>query len=296
MYTEASKDKKLEYLNNDEFRVWFNLLCLAAEQENRGVIDGSDIFLLSLETSNGNEDLLLQTLEKLEKLKIIVRDEGEITFINFMKRQYDNPSDTPEEVRERVKRHRKKKNNDSETDVTPCNANVTTMKRQETDVTPREEKRREEEIRREEIRGEVEENPKTEKIDNQLLQLLPECPHKEIIEIHNEEVTDLPKVTLTPGREDALNLIWRENPESRFLDWWRKFFRKVQASDFLCGRVPGKDGNFFTVDFDWILKLDNFVRISEDKYKNRNSKKKEVLTGAAGAAATGFKERILPDD
>ncbi|MEJ8547156.1 DnaD domain protein [Brevibacillus borstelensis] len=137
MYSEARNDAKLRALNDSQHRVWFNLLCIAGEQSDRGTITGYDDELLAVEVSNGDVELLTETLNKLQKLRMIRRDEDRISFINWEKRQYDNPSDRPKAVNERVKKHRAKtKRNDcdqpntkSETtcnvDVTSCNDKVT---------------------------------------------------------------------------------------------------------------------------------------------------------------------------
>ena len=109
MYSEARNDAKLRYLSDAEFRVWFNLLCLSNEQEERGVIPPMSRKLLSIEVSGGDEDLLQATLSKLIELSIIAEDDSGITFINFTKRQYDYPSDTPEATRERKRRSRQTK-------------------------------------------------------------------------------------------------------------------------------------------------------------------------------------------
>lgn len=106
MYSEARNDAKLRYLSDAEFRVWFNLLCLSNEQEERGVIPPMSRKLLSIEVSGGDEDLLQATLSKLIELSIIAEDDSGITFINFTKRQYEFPSDTPEATRERKRRSR----------------------------------------------------------------------------------------------------------------------------------------------------------------------------------------------
>jgi hypothetical protein len=52
----------------------------------------------------------------------IVKDGDSIAFINFQKRQYDKPSDAPERVSERVKKHRERHGNAT---TEPCNADVT---------------------------------------------------------------------------------------------------------------------------------------------------------------------------
>lgn len=130
MYSEARNDAKLRALPDDQFRVWFNLLCFASEQgDERGVLSGYDRDLLAVEVANGDTDLLEATLERIAKLRIISIDGDAIRFLNFEKRQYDKPSDTPERVAERVRRHRERQSNTTETPTehteTPCNADVT---------------------------------------------------------------------------------------------------------------------------------------------------------------------------
>lgn len=121
MYSEARNDKKLNSLTDAQFRVWHNLLCFSNEQKERGVIPYTNIEKLALEVSNENIELLEETLQSLEspKREIIERNDTEIIFINFVKRQYDNPSDRPERVRERVTKHRE---TTMKRDVTICNA------------------------------------------------------------------------------------------------------------------------------------------------------------------------------
>ena len=121
LWHEARTDAKLRNLTDDEFRVWFNLLCFAAESEDRGSIGAMNAFLLAVEVSQGDEDLLNRTLCKLERLRIIEWGDGDnrtITFSHFDGRQYEKPSDHPDRVSERVKKHR--------------NADVTPVKRDET--------------------------------------------------------------------------------------------------------------------------------------------------------------------
>lgn len=122
MHCEARTDAKLQILTDKQFRYWFNLLCYAAERQTRGVISDYDIPLLAIEVAGGDEEGLKETLSILEKLKIISIKENEITFINFNKRQYEKPSDQPNAVKERVRKHRAKKDSTNFDDVTPCNA------------------------------------------------------------------------------------------------------------------------------------------------------------------------------
>lgn len=125
LYTEARNDRKLESLTDSQFRVWFRLLCLSGEQEERGTIKIVSPRLFCLEVANGDSTLLDETLLALEELVIITRKDNELTFVNFAKRQYLKPSDTPKAVGERVTKHRSKKNGNCNAPVTRSNADVT---------------------------------------------------------------------------------------------------------------------------------------------------------------------------
>lgn len=121
LYHEARNDAKLRALTDAQFRVWFNLLCLASEQKTeRGTIRDYPDDLLAIEVSGGDIDLLRATVDRLTALRIVTRDEQAITFSNFKRRQYDKESDYPEHVRERVVRYRAKKQEEPpEPPVTP---------------------------------------------------------------------------------------------------------------------------------------------------------------------------------
>lgn len=108
LYHEARTDSKLDSLSDEEFRVWFRLLCYAGEQPERGVIRKTGR-LLAAEVAKGDKKLLAQTLEALHELEIIQHQDGEIRFLNWEKRQSRKPSDSPERVAERVQRHRESK-------------------------------------------------------------------------------------------------------------------------------------------------------------------------------------------
>lgn len=131
LYSEAASDPKLGFLSDSQFRIWFKLLCVASEQEDRGIIE-LDNFILSLKVSGGSEDDLSEVLKLLEKLKIIEKKENKIIFINFEARQYDNPSDNPEEVKKRVQKSRNNKKENRNDNETSCNDNETTTKQEET--------------------------------------------------------------------------------------------------------------------------------------------------------------------
>ena len=116
LYSEARNDRKLESLSDAEFRVWFRLLCYAAETEPRGVFEIDDLLGVEVGCENGD---MASMLEKLKRLRIIDVEEELGYFIAFADRQYDKPSDAPEQVRERVRRYRERKKNAEAGDVTP---------------------------------------------------------------------------------------------------------------------------------------------------------------------------------
>jgi len=119
LHTEARTDRKLDTLTDAEFRVWFNLLCLSAEQPERGVIHFQDEEILALEVAKGDVELLRHAMSRLSRLRSVTLGDGCVTFVNFNKRQYDKPSDFPEHTRERQQKSRATKRESGEGGVTP---------------------------------------------------------------------------------------------------------------------------------------------------------------------------------
>lgn len=150
LHFDARNDAKLKILSDAQFRVWFNLLCFAGEQINGGLISNIDRFVLAAEVAGGNVELLDETIIILQKLKIVEEESVEsVRFVNFEKRQYDKPSDTPEKTSERKRRQREReKETKRDTDespyhadstpkfdnVTPCHAEVTPNHALDTDT------------------------------------------------------------------------------------------------------------------------------------------------------------------
>lgn len=140
VYTEARNDAKLRSLSDAEHRVWFHLLCFAAEQEERGTIKDYDEELLALEVCNADVALLGVTLQKLARFRIIEITKGGVTFCAFNRRQQPKPSDSKERVKSRVAKHRAMKRQENVTPVTPSVTPGNAMKR------PDREEEREEDI------------------------------------------------------------------------------------------------------------------------------------------------------
>ena len=132
LYSEARTDNKLRMLTDAQHRVWFNLLCYAGEQDERGVV-ACDRFLLAVECAGGDEALLAETVALLCRLGILADHDGTLRFAGWDRRQHDKPSDQREAAAERQRRSRASRDvTPLSRDVTPCHADVTPLSR---DVT-----------------------------------------------------------------------------------------------------------------------------------------------------------------
>lgn len=122
VYTELRTDSKMEFLDDHQFRIWMNLLCMAAESKTRGMVIASDgkpypISVLSkaLRTVDRKLKAALALFERLDMVEIT--DDG-IAIKHFLDRQYDKPSDMPNRTAERKQKSRQNKE-ESHANVTP---------------------------------------------------------------------------------------------------------------------------------------------------------------------------------
>ena len=91
---------------------------------------------------------------------------------------------------------------------------------------------------------------------------VPPCPHKDIVAIYHEVLPELRAVKLwNSTREKRLRARWREDKARQSLDWWRKYFESVRASDFLMGRKAD-----WSADFDWLICPTNMAKVLEGRY------------------------------
>ena len=112
---------------------------------------------------------------------------------------------------------------------------------------------------------------------------LPSCPHIEILDLFGEHLPMLPqpKPELWDGAR-AKNLVarWRwcltarKRSGARYavdrgsaLDFFARFFAYVSKSDFLTGR----SGQWSGCDLAWLTKADNFAKVLQGNYENREA-------------------------
>lgn len=72
----------------------------------------------------------------------------------------------------------------------------------------------------------------------------------------------------------------------------RAFFRKVEASDFLCGR----NGHGWTASFDWLMKSANAVKVLEGTYDNRRPRAPDIPQVDVAARAIAILEAEHHDE
>ncbi len=96
-----------------------------------------------------------------------------------------------------------------------------------------------------------------------------DCPHAEIVALYHERLEVLPKVRVWgPENRAQLRSRWREDKERQSLDWWREYFDRVQACDFLCGRKAGTKGAFFA-SLSWLVNRTNLGKVLNGQFDNR---------------------------
>jgi phage replication O-like protein O len=101
----------------------------------------------------------------------------------------------------------------------------------------------------------------------------PTCPHGEIITLYHVTCPSLPAVKdWTKHRQSLLRSRWNEDKERQSLEWWKSFFQKVAASDFLMGKAKA-----WQADLEWLVRPRNFLKVIEGKYENRDSSARETF-------------------
>ena len=96
---------------------------------------------------------------------------------------------------------------------------------------------------------------------------------KKVIGLYHQLCPSLPKVQAwNDKRQGLLRARCKESQERMAPEWWDRFFRRVEDSDFLTGRTGGSgDRAPFLADLEWLLRPTNFVKVLEGRYDNRGT-------------------------
>lgn len=92
-----------------------------------------------------------------------------------------------------------------------------------------------------------------------------------LINIWNENRGSLPECKSPSAsrlRQVAARL--RDNPDP---EYWVSVVKRIAASDFCSGRSPGSS---WVATFDWLIKPDTHIKVSEGKYDNRGAPKEKL--------------------
>jgi len=116
---------------------------------------------------------------------------------------------------------------------------------------------------------------------------VPPCPHKDIVAIYHEVLPELRAVKVwNSTREKRLRARWREDKSRQTLDWWRKYFESVRASDLLMGRKGD-----WSADFDWLICPTNMAKVLEGRYYD-NPTGRGLPEGIAGRLESLFRDLV----
>ena len=120
----------------------------------------------------------------------------------------------------------------------------------------------------------------------------PAVPYAAIMDEYNAVC-----VSLTPIK--VMSEKRKKEAKARFLREFRgdmgevrAFFRKVEASDFLCGR----NGHGWTASFDWLMKSENAVKVLEGTYDNRRPRAPDIPQVDVAARAIAILEAEHHDE
>ncbi|MFZ3046618.1 MAG: hypothetical protein WA151_11955 [Desulfatirhabdiaceae bacterium] len=96
----------------------------------------------------------------------------------------------------------------------------------------------------------------------------PDCPYDKLVNLYHEICYSLPRVTSWNGAgKVSMGQRWKESGERQNLEWWKNYFSRVMASDFLTGNVK----NFFLANLTWLVGPKNMDKVINGAYDNRRS-------------------------
>ncbi len=116
--------------------------------------------------------------------------------------------------------------------------------------------------------GEVKPPPASEEKDS-AAKKNPSCPIKKIVELWGKHCPHLPQPD-PDGKtiRKQIQARWRESKTRQDLAWWEAYFERIAASDFLSGRIQGKD---FRADLIWVSGPKNMEAILGGRYDKNPS-------------------------
>ena len=290
-------DVELQAASASTRGVWINALCLMWESRTRGTISGhTPVMPRRLNCTVEEFDLFLAEAATLKFADVTICN-GEVTVTN---RRMRNEEKVREDTRLRVQRHRC--NAASNADVTPPSSSPTPTP--STKVLPRDTPSTEGVLPSEPTatedasssvkpemgnltpqgQGEQPAQPKPKAADGDPKRTQDKTPHQAIVALYHEILPMCPQVKVwNPEQKSRLRTRWNEDKNRQSLDWWRWFFQRVAASDWLTGRV--KD---FVCDLDWLVGPKNMAKVLNGRFDNRGPRTGSRQADRNALAAQAF--------
>jgi len=110
-------------------------------------------------------------------------------------------------------------------------------------------------------------------------------PYQKIVDLYNDICVSMPSVkTITSKRKEKMKVLYRE---VRDLEVIEECFRKAEKSSFL----NGSSGKWSGCNFDWLVNYNNFIKVLEGTYDDKEvvKKRKEIdYEAAARNSKYGF--------
>ena len=103
---------------------------------------------------------------------------------------------------------------------------------------------------------------------------IPNCPHQEIIKLYHEILPASPHVQVWNDSERRmLATRWKESKDRQNLSWWRGYFERVKASQFLSGRVTPTNGRrVFIASLEWLVRPSNMAKVLNGQYDDYSAR------------------------
>lgn len=252
LYSEFAHDPKVQMMSEAMQRRYIMLMCMRC---NGDVTLHDDEVAFHLRISAEDWE---QTKELFIKKGFI---DSELNLLNWEKRQFKNDSTTSSA--ERVRRHREKKKQAGNGDVTNDETlHVTLDNAADTDTDTDTDKEPNGSVGSADDSGDKKNSQEGAKPG------LPVCPVQKVVDLYHDVLPELPKVRLlNDGRRRAVSKVWkwvltsaktdgqpRATNAAEALDWLRQYFTIARGNDFLMGRSPrsGEHANW-QCDLDFLL-------------------------------------------
>ena len=110
---------------------------------------------------------------------------------------------------------------------------------------------------------------------------LARVPYQGILDVYHSILSNHPKVKVySDGKKRKVKKLYYYDKKHQDLKWWEDYFNYIGQSIFLTGQVPNNDRKPFKADFEWVMNIENFAKISDGKYHDPENSYVDKYAGA----------------